>query len=358
MGVEKSSRREQRISRHAARHNEIRRAVLKQFPQVSGLTGSNPWTALAILPLLAIHWTLAWLVSQSNLLVCFLVSFLVGQIVIHSGGALLHETAHRLIFRRNGPKLAFDLTLEVLLASFGKQLTYQYEHVTSHHAHLGDYERDYEHEDICSFAARRSVKLQHPALQRALTVFTLALHLLPFGFLISDAILPRFYRRLSPYETRDRRRNIRARQVPVMLRVLFVAVSLAANVFLFISFGFLGWLYHNWSLSIFLGKAGVTNLGQSLSEHAGDDDIHPTFSDYRLQNLLLFNTGYHNEHHSFPNIPWNRLPSLRTIAPEYLSRQNPRNYVSLWARHVAADFSPSRKNPLMDSQFEERCRTS
>jgi sphingolipid delta-4 desaturase len=27
--------------------------------------------------------------------------------------------------------------------------------------------------------------------------------------------------------------------------------------------------------------------------------------------------GYHNEHHDFPTIPWNKLPRLRALAPDY-----------------------------------------
>lgn len=44
----------------------------------------------------------------------------------------------------------------------------------------------------------------------------------------------------------------------------------------------------------------------------------PTASIYSgFFNLLLFNLGYHCEHHDFFNIPWSRLPHLRILAPEY-----------------------------------------
>ena len=346
------------ISTQALRHNIQRKEVVDRHPEARSLAGPNPWTALAIPVLLTLHWGMAYLVGQSNLLWCFLAAFFFGQFVIHSAGALLHETAHRLVFHRSGPKLAFDLGLELILASFGKQLTYQYEHVTSHHPFLGNYERDYEHEDICSFNARRKIKASDPTTQHLLTLLTLVLHLLPFGFIFSDKILSPLYEKASGLTVQDKSRQIDARKVPRNLMLFFVAVSLAVNVFLFFSFGPLGWLYHNWSLSLFLGKMGVSNLGQSLSEHEGMNDDDPTLSDYRMQNLFLFNTGYHHEHHTFPKVPWNRLPTLRKLAPDVFCRENPRSYVKLWLDHVYGDFKPSRRNRLMEQDLTARCPKS
>lgn len=344
-----------RISPQALAHNRMRKMVLEAAPEAARLGGARPMTALALPALIGLHWGMAWLVGNSDLAACFLASFFIGQLIIHSGGGLLHETAHRLVFHRNGPKLAFDLGLELLLGSFGKQLTYQFDHVTSHHAHLGDYERDYEHEDICSFNARRKIRHDNPAMQRFLTCLTLALHLLPFGFILSDFILPRLYGQASGLVAKDSQRDIRARAVPMKLRAAFIATSVGLNLFLLWAFGPLGWLYHNWSLSLFLGKMGISNLGQSLSEHEGDNENAPTYSDYRLQNLFLFNTGYHNEHHTFPNVSWWNLPRLRQLAPRVFNRENPRNYFQLWLRHVTEDFSPSRRNRLMSDDLNTRC---
>jgi fatty acid desaturase len=39
--------------------------------------------------------------------------------------------------------------------------------------------------------------------------------------------------------------------------------------------------------------------------------------------------GYHNEHHDLPSIPWNNLPKLRAMAPEYYDNLK---YHSSWSR--------------------------
>ena len=48
----------------------------------------------------------------------------------------------------------------------------------------------------------------------------------------------------------------------------------------------------------------IENIMHRLAQRGeGMNDKDPTFSDYRFQNLFLFNTGYHHEHHTFPNVP-------------------------------------------------------
>ena len=47
------------------------------------------------------------------------------------------------------------------------------------------------------------------------------------------------------------------------------------------------------------------------------DQNQETYSYYGWMNTFSFNVGYHNEHHDFPSIPWNKLPELKKQAPEF-----------------------------------------
>jgi len=343
------------ISPQARRHNDMRRAALGGHPDLGDISGSEPRTVFALPVILALHWGMAWLVSDAPIAVIFVAAFLAGQILIHAAGSLVHETAHQLIFRDLRAKLGFDLGLEVILTSYGKQLTYQHEHITSHHPYIGDYERDYEHEDICAFQSRMTLRSDNPRLQRLMTWLTLALHALPLGFVIGDEVLPRLNRWISGRPQRDPVRHIEATRAPVRQVRLFIAVSLASNLTLLALLGPWALLYHIWALSLFLGKCGIWNLGQSLSEHAGSDDVTPTRSYYGWLNAVLFNTGYHNEHHTFPNVAWTRLPRLKREVSEVFTSEATKSYFGYWLEHVRGDFTASRRNPMQDNDNTERC---
>lgn len=345
----------ERISPQASRHNELRRQALRAHPALRDLAGPVGWTALALPLLIGAHWGIAWLVSDAPVWLIFVAAFGPGQILVHGMGALLHETAHKLVFRRDGPKLAFDLLLELGMTTYGRQLTYQHEHITSHHPYIGNYERDYEHEDICAIQARRMLIATNPRLQRLATLLTLLIHALPLGPVIGDFVLPRINAWLSGMPVRDPDRHVGATRAPRWQVWLFIGVSLASNAIVLFAFGPWALLYQVWSVSLFVGKLGVWNLGQSLSEHDGDDATNPTRSHYGPINLLLFNTGYHNEHHTFPTVAWSRLPVLKQAVPDMFRHEAPKGYAAHWWEHVRQDFRTSRRNPLQDLDNSARC---
>jgi sphingolipid delta-4 desaturase len=75
---------------------------------------------------------------------------------------------------------------------------------------------------------------------------------------------------------------------------------------------------------------GLHPLGARwIQEHYLTDDPQETYSYYGWVNTVALNVGYHNEHHDFPSIPWNRLPKLKRIAPEFYEHLT---YHGSWSR--------------------------
>lgn len=343
------------LSPQARRHGEMRREALAANPDLANLSGPDWRTVLALPPLLAVHWSVAWMVSDGGLIVVCLTAFFIGQLVYHSAASLIHEASHKLIFRGPRGKLGFDLGLEFILTSYSKQLIYQHQHMTSHHPYLGLYDGDYEHEDICALQARQHVLKTTPGLQRTLTIVTLVIHSLPLGFMLGDLILPRLYAWASGRPIADPVDRFSGTRPSAKEARPYIIVSVISNLILFLLLGPWAVLYHVWTLSFFLGKMGVTNLGQSLSEHPGDDVINPTRSTYGPINWILFNVGYHNEHTTFVNVAWTRLPALRKGAPEVFHAAADKNYVACWWDHVKGDFTPSRNLELHKTDHIVRC---
>ena len=100
-------------------------------------------------------------------------------------------------------------------------------------------------------------------------------------------------------------------------------------------------LFKIWTISIYQGKFSIFRRGQSISEHYATNYnlTKPTQSTYGFwSNVFGFNTGYHDEHHTFPAIPWIYLPKLKEIAPEYFDNNNNESYFYLWFKWFKSDY--------------------
>jgi sphingolipid 4-desaturase/C4-monooxygenase len=75
----------------------------------------------------------------------------------------------------------------------------------------------------------------------------------------------------------------------------------------------LAYLFLSLFFSIGLHPLGARWIQRHYLVNEGDQE---TFSYYGSLNAVTFNVGYHNEHHDFPSVPWNRLPQIRAAAPE------------------------------------------
>jgi sphingolipid delta-4 desaturase len=86
----------------------------------------------------------------------------------------------------------------------------------------------------------------------------------------------------------------------------------------------------------FLFSVGLHPLGARwIQEHYLVHSPQETYSYYGLLNTVAFNVGYHNEHHDFPSVPWNRLPRLKqTAAGWYDSLVSHRSWTRLFFRFL------------------------
>ena len=100
-----------------------------------------------------------------------------------------------------------------------------------------------------------------------------------------------------------------------------------------------GWLALNWAVQIlfvagfwylagpkaivyltasFFFSVGLHPLGARwVQEHYLTHGEQETYSYYGVLNTISFNVGYHNEHHDFPSVPWDKLPQIRKQAPGF-----------------------------------------
>src|SRR4029077_4801444 len=109
-----------------------------------------------------------------------------------------------------------------------------------------------------------------------------------------------------------RLREIRLMDRWVLLNILAQA---AFNAAIYLAWGPKALLYLFVS---FFFSVGLHPLGARwIQEHYVVHENQETYSYYGPLNKIAMNVGYHNEHHDFPSVPWNKLPEIRKEASPY-----------------------------------------
>ncbi len=268
-------------------HPERTRALLKAHPEVRQLMARNPYTALIAFSVVGLQTGLAFWMGKLGMeywWLSLLLAYFVGSFANHTNYVVIHDAVHNLIFRNKN--LNRFIAIMADLPNLGPgAMAFRVYHL-QHHAHQGDYETD---ADLPNHWEARLVGNHW---------YRKAIWLLLFPLV-------------------QLTRPPRIKTYTMWSRWLFlnVAFALAYDTAIIYFCGWAAFLYLTFS---FFFSVGLHPLGARwIQEHFTYDRSQETFSYYGPINLVALNVGYHNEHHDFPSVPWNNLPKLRSMAPEF-----------------------------------------
>jgi sphingolipid delta-4 desaturase len=224
------------------------------------------------------------------------IGFCVGAFGNHANYVIIHDATHNLIFRSPGWNKIVAIIADLPNLAPGA-MGFRVYHL-KHHSHQGDYEWD---ADLANHWEARLV---------GNSWYRKAIWLMLFPFF--QVTRPP---RLKAIKMWDRWFSMN------------LAGAVAYDTAIVYFCGWAGFLY---LVFAFLFSIGLHPVGARwIQEHYTYDFDQETFSYYGPINLLALNMGYHNEHHDLPSIPWNNLPKLRAMAPEFY---NNLKYHSSWSR--------------------------
>jgi sphingolipid 4-desaturase/C4-monooxygenase len=270
---------------HDQPHPSRTREILQKYPEIGKLMRRNPHTAWLIVFVVVFQTAIAIGLSKVGApwWAAVIAAWCVGAFANHSIFVLIHEATHNLIFKNKNLNRIFGIIAD-LPNLVPTSIGFRNYHI-KHHAHQGDHDLD---ADMASDWEARLVG--NSTIGKALWLF-----MFPVFQLVRP---PRLDIKLWNW------------WVPVNI---LASLSFAATMYYF--FGGIAVLY---LIGSFWFSVGLHPLGgRWIQEHFlvyGDQE---TYSYYGPLNFFALNVGYHNEHHDFPAIPWNNLPKVRAIAPEY-----------------------------------------
>ena len=265
-------------------HRQRTKEILKNHPEVRNLIGRNPYSFLLILFVVVLQITIALLIRNQSWWLALILAYIIGAFANHSLFVLVHEAAHNLIFKNKRLNFIAGIIADIpnVLPS---SISFRSYHL-KHHSFQGNYYLD------ADLASRWEARLINSTfLGKA------------FWFLFFP-----FFQALRP----PRLREIKFMNAWTLLNWLVV---FSIDVLLVVYFGWISFLYLVFS---FFFSIGLHPLGARwIQEHYLVSPPQETYSYYGPINIVSLNVGYHNEHHDFPSIPWNKLPQVRRIAKEY-----------------------------------------
>lgn len=272
------------ISKLPEPHKQRTREIIERHPEIRHFFGRNPKTFMIMLGCVSFQFAAAWWLRDKSWWWALVGAFAMGAFVVHALFVVIHEAAHNLIFRPSWANKVAGI-LANLPSLIPSAISFRIYHL-KHHAHQGDPGLD---ADLPFEWEARLVG--NKAWRKALWLFL---------FPLFQALRP-----LRIKEVRFMDGWVLSNWLANFLVTGLVAYFWGANALFYLFFSFL--------FSIGLHPLGA----RWIQEHYVVYPPQETYSYYGPLNKLQMNIGYHNEHHDFPSVPWNKLPFVRQTAAEF-----------------------------------------
>ncbi|KAG2383131.1 hypothetical protein C9374_004468 [Naegleria lovaniensis] len=266
-------------------HWKRKKEILKRYPQIKELYGIDPATKYKITALVLIQFLSCYLLVtyRPAWYVWLAVMWIIGGTCNTSLTVGIHELTHGLGFEK------FEYNL--YMAIFGNLplgVPYTMSFKRYHHDH-------HMYQGVVGVDTDISTRIEALLIQSKWTKFIHVFFMVFFYSLRPIFVAPK---KLTFYEW-----------VNNVIVIAFMAAIYYLSGTWLAPFYFLG--------SSFLGLGPHPLSGHFISEHYVTKPGQETYSYYGPGNWLMFNVGYHNEHHDFPKIPCCNLPKVRQVAPEF-----------------------------------------
>jgi len=283
-------------------HKERTREILRTHPEVREFIGRNPNSIYFIIVVVALQITIAVLLNDQKWWLALIVAYLIGAFANHALFVLIHESSHNLIFKSRGANMIAGIICDLPM-SIPTSISFRSYHL-KHHSFQGNYYLD------ADLASKWEAK-----------------------FIGNSFIGKAFW--LLFFPVFQGLRPPRLKEIDFMNKWTIInwIVVFGFDVLLIYFFGWISFLYMMASLFF---SIGLHPLGARwIQEHFLTYPPQETYSYYGPLNVVALNVGYHNEHHDFPSVPWNKLPKLKSTAPEfYDSLISHKSWTKLWLKFL------------------------
>jgi len=266
-------------------HRSRTKKILQEHPEVRALIGKNPLTVFAVIGMVSAMVVLSYLLRNSSWWLILLAAYTVGAVINHSLFVMIHECAHNLLFKNKVWNYVTSITSN-LPHTLPSAVSFARYHI-KHHSFQGIHELDADLPDYWEARVFGN------------NFFSKALWLLVYPFIQGARVF--------------RLKEIKPIDGWIITNWVVQFTFDAAIIYFF------GWHSFLFLVFSFFFSVGLHPLGARwIQEHyLVLDQNQETYSYYGPMNSVSFNVGYHNEHHDFPSIPWNKLPKLKNIAAPY-----------------------------------------